>query len=185
MTVTQKHGDIDVVPCWINGKAAPLDAKNLIEVTSSALGKKVHYAQSASAETAISAVNSAAESFKDFSQVPYNKRRELLMKAADVLESRVDELIARYQMEETPCPEMWGRFNVVIAAKAVREIAGSITVACMGETPPPETADAFCLVYKHPIGPVLSMAPWNRSIILSCRSLAAPLCWMYRSLQSL
>lgn len=174
MTVTHRHKDLDVVPCWINGKAAPLDTNNLIEVTSSAQGKKVYYAQSPSGETAIAAVESAAETFNAFSEVPYNKRRELLMKVADILESRVDEL-ARYQMEETSCPEIWGRFNVILAAKAIREIAASITTACTGGMPPPETAGAFCLVYKQPIGPVLSMAPWNGSITLSCRSMAAPL----------
>lgn len=174
MPVTQKHNGLDVVPCWINGKPVPFDPDNLIEVTSSEQGKTVHYAQSASAETAIAAVQATTEAFKTFSEVPFNKRRELLMKVADVLESRVDEL-ARYQMEETSCPEMWGRFNVVLAAKAVREIAASITIACTGEMPPPETANAFCLVYKEPVGSVLSIAPWNGSIILSCRSLAAPL----------
>lgn len=90
-------------------------------------------------------VESAAEAFKTFSEIPFYKRRELLMKVADVLESRVDEL-ARYQMDETSCPEMWGRFNVTLAANAVRGIASSITTACTGELPPPETENAFCLV---------------------------------------
>ena len=80
------------------------------------------------------------------------------MKVADILESRVNEL-ARYQIEETSCSEPWAPFNVILAAKAVREIAASITIACTGEMPPPETASAFCLVYKQAIGPVLSIAP--------------------------
>lgn len=174
MPVTQKHEGFDVVPCWIKGKAIPLNSKSLIEVTSSAKGKTVHYAQAASLEDAKAAVDSAAETFKTFSEVPFNKRRELLMKAADILESRVD-ILAQYQMDETSCPETWARFNVVLAAKAIREIAASITVACTGQLPPPETGGAFCLVFKEPIGPVLSIAPWNGSIILSSRSLAGPL----------
>lgn len=174
MTATQQHKGLDVVPLWINGKASDFDSENLIEVTSSAQGKKVYYAQSATADSATAAVNAAAEAFKTYSEFPYHERRKLLLKAADILESRVDEL-ARYQMEETSCPVQWGQFNVILAAKAVREIAASITVAATGELPPPETANSFCLVFKQAIGSVLSIAPWNGSIILSCRSIAAPL----------
>lgn len=174
MTTTQKYKGQYVVPCWINGKAGTLDHNRLIEVKSAAQDKTVHYAQSASIEDATAAVEAAAEAFKTFSEMPYNKRRTLLMKAADILESRVDEL-AQYQIAETSCPEAWARFNVMLAAKAVREIAASITIACTGEMPPPETESAFCLVYKQAVGPVLSIAPWNGSVILSSRTLAAPL----------
>ncbi|KIW26102.1 uncharacterized protein PV07_09229 [Cladophialophora immunda] len=174
MAITQKHEGLDVIPLWINGKATELDPTNLIEVTSSAQGKKVYYAQSAKVENATAAVDAAAEAFKTYSLVPYHDRRKLLMRVADILESRSEEL-ARYQMEETSCPEMWGRFNVVLAAKAVREIAASITTAATGMMPPPETANSFCLVFKQAIGSVLTIAPWNGSIILSCRSIAAPL----------
>jgi acyl-CoA reductase-like NAD-dependent aldehyde dehydrogenase len=174
MTATLKHDGLDVVPLWINGKATDFDPNNLIEVNSAAQSKKVYFAQSATVGNATAAVEAAAEAFKTYSQVPYHVRRRLLMKAADVLESKVEEL-ARYQMEETSCPETWGRFNVILAAKAIREIAASITIAATGEMPPPETNNSFCLVYKQPIGSVLTIAPWNGSIILSCRSIAAPL----------
>jgi acyl-CoA reductase-like NAD-dependent aldehyde dehydrogenase len=55
----------------------------------------VHYAQAASVEDAKAAVESAVEAFKASRDVTYSRRRELLMKVADILESRVDEL-ARY-----------------------------------------------------------------------------------------
>ncbi|OQV04491.1 hypothetical protein CLAIMM_09362 [Cladophialophora immunda] len=174
MPVTQKHNGLEVVPCWINGKPIRLDARRLIEVYSSAQGKLVHYAQGASVDDATAAVQAAAETFKTFKRVPHQERRALLLKVADILESRVDEL-ARYQIEETSCPEAWAKFNVILAARAIREIAANITIACTGEMPPPETAETFCLVYKQAVGPVLSIAPWNGSIILSARALAAPL----------
>lgn len=174
MPVTDSHQGLDVVPLWINGKARPLDKSRLFEVTSSARGKTVGFAQSASVEDATAAVEAAAASFKTFRTIPYHQRRAILLKAADELEKRVDEL-ARHQIDETSCSEQWARFNVSLAAKGVREMAAAITTACTGEMPPPETASAFCLVYKQPIGPVLSIAPWNGSIILSSRTLAGPL----------
>ncbi|OAP65062.1 hypothetical protein AYL99_01034 [Fonsecaea erecta] len=174
MPVTQQHNGLEVVPCWINGKPIPLDPGRLIEVHSSAQGKLVHYAQGASVDDATAAVQVAAETFKTFKRVPYQERRALLWKVADILDSRVDEL-ARYQVEETSCPEAWASFNVTLAARAVREMAANITIACTGEIPPSQSAENFCLVYKQPIGPVLSIAPWNGSIILSARALAAPL----------
>lgn len=174
MTVTVKHNGLDVVPLWINGKASDLEADNLIEVTSSAESKMVYYAQSATVENATAAVDAAAKAFKIYSNLQYHERRKLLLKAADILEERVEEL-GRFQMEETSCPETWGRFNVILAAKAIREIAANITIAATGELPPPETANSFCLVFKQAIGSVLTIAPWNGSVILSCRSIAAPL----------
>ena len=170
----QQHEGLDVVPCWINGKAVELDPSRLIEVTSAAKGKVVGYAQSATPQQATAAVEAAAEAFKTFSEIPFDKRRELLFKAADELEARV-EALARYQVDETSCPEQWARFNVVRAARAIREIAAAITTAMTGEMPPPETGGAFCLVYKQPIGTVLGIAPWNGSVILSSRVIAAPL----------
>jgi acyl-CoA reductase-like NAD-dependent aldehyde dehydrogenase len=174
MSRTQQHQGMYVVPCWINGEAIPLDTSQLIEVNSSAQGKVVHYAHSATVEVATNAVETAAEAFKTFSEVAYSQRRAVLMKAAEIMESRIEELM-QYQIDETSCPEPWARFNVVLAAKAIREIAANITIACTGEMPPPETGNTFCLVYKQAIGPVLSIAPWNGSIVLSSRALAAPL----------
>ena len=170
----QQHQGLDVIPCRVNGEATNFDPDRLIEVISAAQQKVVHYAQSATVKVATAAVESAAETFKSWSETPYQERRAVLMNAADILESRVEEL-ARYQIDETSCPDMWARFNVILAAKAVREIAASISTACAGYIPPPETGGAFCLVFKQPIGPVLSIAPWNGSIILSSRTLSAPL----------
>jgi acyl-CoA reductase-like NAD-dependent aldehyde dehydrogenase len=170
----QQHKGLDVIPCRVNGEVTPFDPERLFEVTSAAQQKVVHYGQSATVEVAETAVNSAIKTFKQWSETPYQERRAVLMKAADVLESRVEEL-ARYQIDETSCPEMWARFNVILAAKAVREIAASISTACAGHMPVPETGHTFCLVFKQPVGPVLSMAPWNGSVILSSRTLSAPL----------
>ena len=64
---------------------------------------------------------------------------------------------------------------MILAAKAIREIAANISIACTGEIPPMETSVTDCLVYMQPIGPVLGIAPWNGSVILSARTLAAPL----------
>lgn len=174
MAPTLQHQGLDVIPCWIDGEATSLDPELLIEVTSSAQQKVVHYAQSATIKVAAQAVQAAATTFKTWSETPYQERRRILMKVADTLESRVEEL-AHYQIEETSCAETWAKFNVILAAKAVREIAASISTACAGHIPPPETGDAFCLVWKQAIGPVLSIAPWNGSVILSSRTLSAPL----------
>ncbi|RVX74536.1 hypothetical protein B0A52_01662 [Exophiala mesophila] len=170
----QQHEGLDVIPCLVGGEATAFDPTRLIEVTSSAQQKVVHYAQSATPQLAKAAVDSATEALKAWSQTPYQDRRAILMKAADILESRVEEL-ARYQIDETSCPEQWAKFNVILAAKGIREIAASISVACTGLVPPPETKGSFSLVFKQAIGVVLSIAPWNGSVILSSRTLAAPL----------
>lgn len=168
------YKDKEVVPCLINGEPAELDESRLIEITSSAQSKVVGYAQSADVNTAHAAVEAAAQAFQTFSETSYEQKRALLNRAADELEARV-EVLAQYQIAETSCPQTWARFNVLTAAKHVREIAASITIAATGEIPPMESAGPSCFVYKQPIGPVLGIVPWNGSVILCARVLAAPL----------
>lgn len=174
MAMTLQYRGLDIIPCQIGADVTKLDTERLIEVVSAAQSKIVHYAQSATSEVATAAVEQAAKTFTTWSETPYQERRAILMKAADILESRTEEL-AHIQIEETSCQETWARFNVSLAAKAIREIAASISAACTGLIPTPETHGNFCLVFKQGIGPVLSIAPWNGSIILSSRAIAAPL----------
>ncbi|RVX73147.1 hypothetical protein B0A52_02274 [Exophiala mesophila] len=168
------YKDKEIVPCLVNGQPAKLDESRVIEITSSAQGKIVGYAQSADVKTARAAVEATARAFQSFSETTYEKKRELLNRAADELEARV-EILAQYQIAETSCPESFARFNILEAAKHVREIAASITIAATGEIPPMEAVGPTCFVYKQPVGPVLGIVPWNGTVVLCARALAAPL----------
>lgn len=163
-----------VVPLYIDGKTLPLDESRLITVRSAAEKRDVHLAQSATSEIARKAADAAGRAFVTWKNTTYVDRRDYLLRVAEIIESKTEEFIA-IQCQETSCTEFWARFNVRLATRAVREIASNIGQESTGELPPSQTAGSFCLVFKEPVGPVLAIAPWNASVILSTRALAAPI----------
>ena len=174
MPLTHSSKGVPVVPVHIDGEAAPVDDSLLFNVRSSATGTDMEYlAQGVDVDTARRACDSSYRAFLVWKQSLPAERRDLLLRVADILEQRVDELV-KYQREETSCQESWARFNVRLACDAAREIAASVSGACTGELPT-TNASTIALVYQEPIGPVLAICPWNACVVLSARALAAPL----------
>ncbi|KAJ5669385.1 hypothetical protein N7462_010455 [Penicillium macrosclerotiorum] len=163
-----------VIPIVIEGKALPVDESRLISVQSAATGAEVHLAQGATVDIARNAAESSRQAFQKWKATLYTARRDLLLKVADIIQSREEAFVAM-QIRETSCQEEWARFNVNLSCAGLREIASNISQECTGELPAPQGPGAFCMVFKEPVGPVLVIAPWNASMILSSRALAAPL----------
>ncbi|KAL7955927.1 Aldehyde/histidinol dehydrogenase [Trichoderma compactum] len=164
----------EVVPIRINGVNEPLDATRLIPVESSSQDKIVHYAQSATLELAIKAAEESYKAFRKWKNSTHTERRDLLLRTADVIESWTDRFV-ELQVAETSCPEGWARFNAIILIRCLRRIASNILHATTGELPSLESPGSLVLVYKEPVGPVLAIPPWNASMVLSGRALAAPI----------
>ncbi|KAM0517739.1 hypothetical protein ACHAPE_004713 [Trichoderma viride] len=171
--LTGPNGE-QVVPIRINGASEPLDPTRLIPVESNGQDKIVHYAQSATPEIAVKAVEASHQAFLKWKNTSYVERRDLLLRAADVIDSWVDRF-AQLQVEETSSTLAWGRAQTFMLTRFIREIATSISSATTGELPPLEQPGALALVYKEPVGTVLTITPWNASMILCGRSLAAPI----------
>ncbi|UKZ94346.1 uncharacterized protein TrAFT101_009222 [Trichoderma asperellum] len=162
--LTGPNGE-QVVPIRINGVSEPLDPTRLIPIESNGQDKIVHYAQSATPEIAIKAVDASHRAYLKWKNTSYVERRDLLLRVADVIDSWV-ERFAQLQAEETSSTIAWGRANAFILTRFIREIATSISDATTGEIPPLEQPGAIALVYKEPVGVVLTITPWNASMIL-------------------
>jgi acyl-CoA reductase-like NAD-dependent aldehyde dehydrogenase len=164
----------EIVPIRINGASEPIDSTRLIPVESNLQGKVIHYAQSASPEQATKAAEASYQAFLKWKTTTYVERRDLLLRAADVIESWVDRFV-ELQIAETSCSAEWARVNTMMLVRVIREISSSIAHATTGELPPLESSGAIVLVFKEPVGPILAIAPWNASMILCGRSLAGPI----------
>jgi acyl-CoA reductase-like NAD-dependent aldehyde dehydrogenase len=93
--------------------------------------------------------------------------RKILLKAADIMESRIDEL-AGYQMEETGAPDFIVKsFNLPTTVEMFRDVAGRIG-SIVGMIP--QTQDGGALVFKESYGVILGIAPWNAPYILGLRA---------------
>src|SRR5580693_5202233 len=118
-------------------------------------------------------VAAASGAFETWSQTGPGLRRALLLKAADLMESRTTDFFKLMQ-EETGATAPWAGFNVHLAAGMLRE-AAALTTQITGEVIPSDKPGILSMAIRQPAGVVLGMAPWNAPVILGTRAIAAPL----------
>jgi acyl-CoA reductase-like NAD-dependent aldehyde dehydrogenase len=124
-------------------------------------------------EDARRAIEAAAAAFPGWSQTPPGERQLVFLKAADILEGRTEDvvdLLAR----ETGAAFGFGMFQVNFVTGLLRQAAG-IPYAPLGQVIPSDMPGKLALGIRKPVGVVGSIAPWNAALILSARSIAAPL----------
>ncbi|MFE9746674.1 aldehyde dehydrogenase family protein [Saccharothrix saharensis] len=119
------------------------------------------------------AVEAADAAFGPWSALPPSARRRVLLRAADVLESRAEEAVA-LMAAEVGAVAGWARFNVGLAAEVLREAAAAAT-GPVGEVLTTDAAGRLSLAVREPVGVVAAFAPWNAPLILGTRALATPL----------
>jgi len=118
------------------------------------------------------AVEAAAAAFPAWSDTPPAVRQAIFLKAADLLESRQEEVVAALALE-TGAAFGFGMFQMHFVPGLFRQ-AASLAYAPLGEVLPSDTG-AFAMSLRRPVGVVGAIAPWNAALILSARSIAAPL----------
>ena len=136
-------------------------------------GATVTRAAAATADDAKMVADRAAAAFPSWAAVRPSERRALLLRAADLLASRVDDFSA-VMMGETGASGPWVSFNVNLAANMLREVASFVT-QINGEVHTSELTGCLSMAIRQPVGVVLGIAPWNAPIILAVRAIAAPL----------
>jgi acyl-CoA reductase-like NAD-dependent aldehyde dehydrogenase len=150
-------GSLITVPLHINGQ--DVTTEHTYDVINPGTGKVIWRAASASKRDAINAVETAQAAFPAWSRTKPAQRRDILLKAADILSSRGDEL-AQYMIEETGsgAPFALG-FNIPITVEMLKDVAGRISGIC-GTAPVCQDDNTSAIVYKVPYGVILGIAPW-------------------------
>ncbi len=124
-------------------------------------------------EDAARAIEAAAAAFPEWSQTPPAVRQSLFLKAADILESRRDEIVSLLA-RETGCTFGFGMFQMGFTPGLLRQAAGAAYTP-VGEVIPSDMPGALALGIRQPVGVVGAIAPWNAALILSLRSITAPI----------
>lgn len=159
------------VPFFIDGKEVLPERK--FNVVSPASGNIVHQAGSATEPDVRAAVDAAAKAFKTWRKSLPRQRRDIFLKAAEIMQRRKEEL-SQYMMDETGCPRMWGDFNVDTAKEFIIDIAGRLATL-EGSIPTTADPNTGAMVLREPFGVILAIAPWNAPYILGVRSVLFPL----------
>ena len=123
-------------------------------------------------EDARRAIDAAAEAFPAWSRTPPAERQRIFLKAADVLESRAEE-VGSWLTRETGCTFGFAMFQLHFVPGLFRQ-AAALGYQPLGEIIPSDTG-AFAMGLRRPVGVVGAIAPWNAALILSARSIAAPI----------
>jgi acyl-CoA reductase-like NAD-dependent aldehyde dehydrogenase len=118
------------------------------------------------------AVEAAAAVAPAWAQTPPALRQGIFLKAAEILEGRQDEIVSLLA-RETGCTFGFGMFQMHFVPGLFRQ-AAALAYAPLGEVIPSDTG-AFAMGLRRPVGVVGAIAPWNAALILSARSIAAPL----------
>jgi acyl-CoA reductase-like NAD-dependent aldehyde dehydrogenase len=157
----------------INNTDTPASQNRTFTRKNPITGEIATTAAAASSADAIRAADAAASAFPAWSKMGPGARRAILLKAADIMESKGEEF-GRRVLVETGSTAMWGGFNAHLAANMLRE-AGSMTTQITGDIIPSDVPGSFAMGIRQPAGVVLGIAPWNAPVILGTRAIAMPL----------
>jgi acyl-CoA reductase-like NAD-dependent aldehyde dehydrogenase len=124
-------------------------------------------------EDARRAVEAAEAAFPAWSQTPPAERQRVFLAAADILERRSDEVVGLLA-RETGSTFGFGMFQMGFVPGLLRQ-AAALAYSPIGEILPSDLPGAMSMGLRRPVGVVGAIAPWNAALILSARSIAAPL----------
>ncbi|KAI1751866.1 Aldehyde/histidinol dehydrogenase [Xylaria castorea] len=159
------------VPFVINGEDRI--AKDTYEVKSPATGEVIHLCGVATESEANAAVEAAAAAAATWRDSTTSSRRDILLKAAEIMDRRRPEL-AQYLVDEIGQSSGWAGFNLNVAIDLIKDAAGRVGTLG-GFVPRPADPNTGAMVWREPYGVVLSIAPWNAPYILGTRSVLYPI----------
>ncbi|MEJ8473271.1 aldehyde dehydrogenase family protein [Roseibium algae] len=117
-------------------------------------------------------IQTAQDAFPAWADLPFTERAAFMLKAADEIDRRKDDLVAAIQAEGGG----WfgkGMFEATYVAGVFRA-AAALAYAPIGDVMPSEYGKVSMAV-RRPMGVVSIISPWNFPAILSSRGFAFPL----------
>ena len=136
-------------------------------------GEVVALAPRGSRADAKRAIDAAAAAFPAWAQTVPAERQRIFLKAADVLESRLQEVVGLLA-SETGASFGFGMFQMSFVPGLFRQ-AAALAYSPIGQIIPSDHPGTLAMGMRKPVGVVAAIAPWNAALILSARSIAAPL----------
>src|SRR5262245_44643623 len=125
------------------------------------------------AEDARRAVEAARRAFPEWAATPPAARQAIFLKAAEILESKRDEVVSMLA-RETGATLGFGMFQMGFVPGLFRQAAAT-PYQPIGQVIPTDHPGTLALGIRKTVGVVGAIAPWNAALILSARSIAAPL----------
>ena len=146
-----------VVPNVVGGEVVTLPESQNFPVIQGSTGDTIHFAQSATVDIGVRAVENAAEAFKTWKKTPISQRQTILNKVVDILQTKAEEL-AKREIPETSCAPFWPGFECTNAANFIRLTSANLA-ATHGSIPHSEVPGSTSFIFKEPVGVILAIIP--------------------------
>ncbi|KAI0006491.1 aldehyde dehydrogenase [Xylariaceae sp. FL0662B] len=159
------------VPFVIDGEERYVE--ETFDVISPDTGKVLHKCGVATEADVNAAVGAAAAAGQQWRFSTPAQRRDIFLKAAEIIAARRDEL-ARYMMDEVAAHRGWADHNLNLVTDMFKDVAGRVG-GLVGTVPFCDDPNTGAMVVKEPYGVVLAIAPWNAAYILGTRSVLFPI----------
>jgi len=158
---------------FVGGDWAAAESGATFDVHDPFTGEVVVRAAAGTRVDAERAIDAAQAAFPEWAATPPAVRQGIFLKAADVLESKRDEIVGLLA-RETGCTFGFGMFQNIFTPGLLRQAAAA-AYAPVGEVIPSDAPGTMAMGLRQPVGVVGAIAPWNAALILSLRSITAPL----------
>ena len=130
-------------------------------------------APDSSTEDARRAIQAAADAFGRWRQTIPPERGKIVLRAAQLLESKLEEVARLLTREEGKI--LSESQAEVKRAIDIMEYASGMGRRLGGQTLPTEVPNVFCFTTRQPIGPVAAISPWNFPVAIPCWKIAPAL----------
>lgn len=158
---------------FIGGKWEQRGAEGIRRVNPAHISDVVATAPDSTAEDARRAIQAAAEAFQRWRRTIPPQRGKIVLRAAQLLESRLEEIALLLTREEGKIlSEARGEVQRAID---IMEYAAGMGRRLGGQTLPTEAPNVFCFTTRQPIGPVAAISPWNFPVAIPCWKMAPAL----------
>lgn len=147
----------DKIPLVINGK--DVTTEQTFPVISPVTGEEVYRCSSVSPQHINDAVEAAHTAFPAWSKTKPSHRRDIFLRAANIMEKRREEL-GSYMYHELGSTPDFQNFIIDLSIEGLRDTAGRIAGAVTGTIPQSTHEGMHAMVLKRPYGVNLGIAPW-------------------------
>ncbi|WP_299796398.1 aldehyde dehydrogenase [uncultured Shewanella sp.] len=160
---------------FIDGEYQPSVSGETFECVSPIDGRVLCQVASCSPEDADIAVDSARKAFDEgsWSMLPPVKRKQVLIRFADLLEQNRDELALLETLDMGKPIRYSGSVDVAGAARAIRWSGEAIDKVY--DEIAPTSHNEIGMITREPVGVVAAIVPWNFPILMACWKLGPAL----------
>ncbi len=160
---------------YINGEWTDASDAAVFEDYNPYTGQVYARITSANQNDAKRAIDAAQEAFPQWAATPPSEKRLFLLKAADSIEKRQEE-IARILSEETGSAISFARYQTKLAPNYFREAASQVH-RVTGKVIPADIEGSLSMVLRQPVGVVVGISPWNAPVALSLKAICYPIAY--------